>query len=150
MTRLHARPGSRGALICGQPSCGRELPGVYRMGPSSSHGVPDDMAWLFLAIGWVPGDDGLWELSRRARRNRAFLDGRVPDARRRADLQDTVGLTPGPDGMVGHVAPDVPCGIVCPRCGTPQQLDPNVLGVEPRRSGRGDSIVVVPRSGRAD
>ena len=149
MTRLLAASGSSGAVICGQPSCRRALPGVYRMEPLSINLVPD-ARWLFLALGWVRREDGLWELSPRARRTRDFVAGRNPDARRRADLQNVIGLGAGPDDMIGHVAPELPSEIVCPHCGSPQRLEPFVLRVARRSRGDLDRMVIVPRGGRIE
>jgi hypothetical protein len=119
------------------------------MEPLSINLVPDER-WLFLAIGWVRREDQPWELSPRARRTRDFIDGRIPDARRRADLQNMIGLTAGPDDMIGHVAPELPGEIICPRCGSPQRLDPYALRVASRAVGEMGTMVIVPRSGRLD
>lgn|GEM_PF-2034767 len=133
MTRLVATRGQRGAVICAQPSCRRELPGIGRM--EGEYIWPDEEAhepYLFMAEGWHLGHDGIWRMTPRGLRRRAFLSGRVQDVRRHAHAALTVEDLDDLGGPKGRIARVLPSVVICPFCGTPQRLDPDVLGVAPR------------------
>lgn len=129
MTRLVATLGPHGTITCAQPSCRSELPGIWRV--EGGVWTDDDPARLFMAQGWHRRKDGILSVSRRARGNRAFLGGRAPDARRHFHAQLTpMDTSAAPDDVMGHLVVHLPSVAICPFCGTPQQLDPDVLGVE--------------------
>lgn len=136
MTTLVARCGPNGTVICAQPSCRRELPGIWRMQPRAWD--TDDQPYLFMVEGWQPGKDGVWRVTPRGRRGRAFLRGGVTDLRRhsqrdqvRSNSATPFDLEARPGSARGQPAADLPGVAVCPLCRTPQRLDPAVLDVVP-------------------
>ncbi len=94
-----------------------------------------DEPYLFLADGWHRGADGIWRLTPHARQRRDFLSGRRPDARRSSARLTPTDLDAPRGSARGEIANYLPSPAVCPLCGTPQQLDPTALGVDPRKFG---------------
>ncbi|MGC8635404.1 MAG: hypothetical protein ACP5VP_12265 [Candidatus Limnocylindrales bacterium] len=101
----------------------------------------DDPPYLFLSDAWHRGRDGIWRVTAHARRSRGFLGGRTGTSTRHgvAHMEATLGanMTPtdleaAPGQVRGEVAHHLPSPAVCPFCGTPQWLDPAVLGVDPK------------------
>jgi hypothetical protein len=93
--------------------------------------LDDDPPWLFMAEGWHRRKDGTWCMTPRARRLGAFLSGRATDARRHFHAELTPSdLTAARGDVMGHAVTHLPALAICPFCGTPQQLDPQVLGVD--------------------
>jgi hypothetical protein len=106
--------------------------------------------YLFMAEGWHQGEDGVWRVTQRGLRDRAFLSGRSPDMRRhfRPPLtpDDEIGLR----GVKGREAHHLPSVAICPFCGTPQRLDPGVLSVDPFAWDGGPAHTYAPTEERQD
>jgi hypothetical protein len=113
------------------------MPGIWRM--QEGWTWPDE-PYLFMAEGWQQGEDGIWRVNQRARQRHGFLSGRVHDVRRhpnpsppnRASSTSPTDMDAPRGSAKGQIAHHLPSLAVCPFCGTPQRLEPAVLGVAPR------------------
>jgi hypothetical protein len=108
-------------LLCAQPSCGRRLPGVTVVAAVQLEGERRAVDLLALDRAWARST--AWRLSARALREADFVVGRRPWSRI-ARVGGDRGRLP-----VGHAyvrllgAADRSRPLVCPHCGTPQDLD---------------------------
>lgn len=142
MTKLVATRGPHGTVTCAQPSCRRDLPGIWCMEGDwpGADGYP--VPYLFMPAGWQQGDwdsvargpnhpDGIWRVTQRGLRSHDFLSGRAPDVRRDFHAVLTPEDLINRGGVKGQIAHYLPSVAICPFCRTRQWLDPDVLGVDP-------------------
>lgn len=124
--KLAAERGPNGTIACVQRSCRHTLPGAWRMTGNGIDMAPEGVRWLFLGFGWRTDDGRVWRVSDRAKKNADFMAGRRGDARR----HNVGGPLRASEGADGFRPWNLPITAVCPRCETPQRLDPDVLEVD--------------------
>ena len=136
-SRLVAARGLHGTIGCAQPSCRRELPGIWHpdmldewpaelVGLFPSDGGPATKTLLYIAVGWRPGDDGIWRVTERGRRRGDFLSGRARPFRNVPDTVEPVtgGRANRSGRFRGQIVPNLLSAVAeCPFCHAPQRLD---------------------------
>ncbi len=85
------------------------------------------MPWLFVGFGWHWDDREIWHVTPHAKADNDFMTGRHGYAQRHN--RNTDGPIDDSAEAVGYW-PKLPITVVCPYCGTPQQLDAIALSVD--------------------